>query len=315
MRILAIGTLATLATSLLAACATTHPTAGSGAAAAAGATGNALPGATATAADVKIGRCTGIAGLEETKAAGFDYAELGVSTIARLSDAEYAEALARHQAVGLPTPAANGFLPAEVRVTGPDADPEKQLQYVRTAFDRMARLGVKVIVFGSAGARNVPDGFPREQAWKQLVEFGKRIAPEAQARGLVVSVEPLRHQESNIINTAGEGLKLVKEVAHPNFQLMVDFYHLATEQEDPDILLTARDHIRHFHFANPNDRVFPLDASEYDYAKFFENIRTIGFHGGLSVEARPRNGIAADGPRTVAFLRAALAGPPTVSAR
>ena len=263
------------------------------------------PGRAATA-DVKIGRCTGVDGLEETKAAGFDYAELGVATIARLSDEQLEAALAKHRAVGLPTPVAHGFLPADVRVTGPEADPDRQLQYVRNAFSRMARFGVKIIVFGSPAARSVPDGFPREQAWKQLVEFGKRIAPEAQSHGIVVSVEPLRKQESNIINTAAEGLKLVQEVAHPNFELMVDFYHLAIEKEDPDILLVARDHIRHFHFANPNDRVFPLDPGEYDYARFFENIRKMGFRGGLSVEAKPKNGFAADGPRTVAFLRQAL---------
>lgn len=96
--------------------------------------GAATEQAAAPASDVRIGRCTGVDGLEETKAAGFDYAELGVSTIARLSDEQLEAALAKHVAVGLPTPVAHGFLPAEVRVTGPEVDPEKQLQYVRKAF-------------------------------------------------------------------------------------------------------------------------------------------------------------------------------------
>ena len=257
---------------------------------------------------VKIGRTTGVAGLAETKAAGFDYAELGVASIARMSEPELDLALAKHKAVGLPTPVANGFLPAEVRVTGPLVNPEQQLQYVRLAFDRVVRFGVKLIVFGSPAARKVPDGFPQDRAFQQLVEFGKRIAPEAEKHGLVVCIEPLRKQESNIINTAAEGLKLLEAVDHPHFQLMVDFYHLAIEQEDPAILVKAKDHIRHFHFANPTDRLFPLDASEWDYRPFFDNLRKIGFRGGLSVEARPKYGIERDGPRTVAFLRAAVAG-------
>jgi D-psicose/D-tagatose/L-ribulose 3-epimerase len=258
------------------------------------------------AAAVKIGRTTSVMGLEETKAAGFDYAELGVSNIAKMSEEELAQALAKHKAVGLPTPVANGFLPGDLKLTGPAPDRDRQMAYVRKAFDRMARFGVKLIIFGSGNARNVPDGFSREEAWAQLVDFGKRIAPEAQARGLVVSIEPLRKKESNIINTAAEGLELVEAVGHPHFQLMVDFYHLASDGEDPDILLKAKDHIRHFHFANPNGRLFPLDASEYDYRRFFDNIRKIGFRGGLSVEAKPKNGIAQDGPKTVAFLRAQL---------
>jgi D-psicose/D-tagatose/L-ribulose 3-epimerase len=259
--------------------------------------------------DVKIGRTTGVAGLEETKAAGFDYAELGVSAIARLTPVELEVALMHHRVIGLPTPVANGFLPAEVRVTGPQVDPARQLAYVRTAFDRMVRFGVKLIVFGSPAARNVPPGFSREEAWRQLVAFGKLIAPEAHRRGLVVCIEALRRQESNIINTSAEALQLVQEVGHPGVQLMVDFYHLAIEKEDPEILLRARDYIRHFHFANPNGRLFPLDASEYDYHPFFVNLRKIGFRGGLSVEASPPNGIERDGPITVGFLRARIAGP------
>jgi D-psicose/D-tagatose/L-ribulose 3-epimerase len=258
---------------------------------------------------VAIGLCTGVVGLEAAREAGFDYAELEVAEIAGMSPVELEAALMRHRVVGLPTPVANGFLPAEVRVTGPAVDPARQLTYIRTAFDRVARFGVRLIVFGSSAARNVPAGFPREEAWKQLVAFGKLIAPEAQKRGLVVSVEALRRQESNILNTTAEALELVRAVAHPSFQLVVDFYHLAVEKEDPDVLLRAREHIRHFHFANPEGRLFPLDASEYDYHPFFVNLRKIGFQGGLSVEARPKNGIDRDGPATVTFLRARIAGP------
>jgi D-psicose/D-tagatose/L-ribulose 3-epimerase len=258
--------------------------------------------------EVKIGRCVGIDALGETKVAGFDYGELGVATIARMSPQSFEEAVAKHKAIGLPTPTANGFVPRDVKLTGPGTDKEKQMAYVRTALDRVARLGVKIVVMGSADARNVPDGFPRQEAWKQLVDFGKRLGPEAGKRGIVIAVEPLRKQESNIINTAAEGLRLVEEVGDPHFQLMVDFYHLASEKEDPEIIVRARDHIKHFHFANPEGRVFPLQASEYDYAGFFAAVRKIGFRGGLSVEAMPKNGIAVDGPRTVAFLRAALDG-------
>ena len=53
-------------------------------------------------------------------------------------------------------------------------------------------LGLKIIVFGSGGARKVPEGFSQDEAYKQLVEFAKRIAPEAKKRGIVVAVEPLR---------------------------------------------------------------------------------------------------------------------------
>jgi sugar phosphate isomerase/epimerase len=254
---------------------------------------------------VQVGWCTPLRNLEAAKAAGFDYVEPAVTQIAALSDEEFEQALAHSKEVGIPTPAANGFLPGTLKVTGPDTDRAAQMAYVRKAFARLSRMGVQVVVFGSGGARRVPDGFSHEEAFKQLVEFGKRIAPEAQAQGITVAVEPLRKEECNIINSAGEGLELVNAIAHPNFQLMVDFYHLSSEHEDPAIVLKANSHIRHLHMANPQGRVFPLKWSEYDYAPFFANLRKIHYDKRISVEASTKD-VATEGPQAIALLRRAF---------
>jgi D-psicose/D-tagatose/L-ribulose 3-epimerase len=258
------------------------------------------------AARIFVGYCVGLKGLETAKAAGFDYVELGVTEIAALSDDEFETALARVKQVGIPTPNANLFIPASTRLTGPEAaDPEAVMAYVRKAFGRLNRLGVKIVCFGSGGARRVPDKFPKEEAFKQLVAFGKRAAREAAAHGITIVIEPLRQQETNIINTAAEGLELVAAVGDPNFELLIDFYHLASEKEDPAIIFRARDHIRHLHMANPQGRVFPLEWGEFDYAPFFENLRRIGYTGGISVEASSKDA-ASEGPRAIALLRNAF---------
>lgn len=261
------------------------------------------------ALDVKVGRCADVDKLEESKAAGFDYVELGTRNIMKLSDADFEAALAKAKAVGLPTPVANVFLPNEIKVVGPDVNEAANLAYAEKAFDRMSKFGVQIQVFGSGGARKVPDGFSKDEAFKQLVTFAKKIAPLAQAKGITLAVEPLKTQETNIINTAAEGLKWVEAVNHPNFQLMVDFYHLASEKEDPKILVEAKDHIKHFHIANPNKRVFPMSPSEFDYAGFFENLKKMGYHGRISVEANTKN-FAEDGPKALAFLRQELGQAP-----
>jgi len=255
---------------------------------------------------VLIGYCVGLKGLEVAKAAGFDYVELGVTEIAGLSDADFEGALEHVKKVGIPTPNANLFLPATFRLTGPDAaSPEEQMAYVRKAFPRLNRLGVRILCFGSGGARRVPDGFSKEEALAQLVAFGKRIAPEARANGITVVIEPLRRQETNIINTTAEGLALVKAVGDPNFELLVDFFHLASEKEDPAIILEAREHIRHLHMANPQGRVFPQQWEEYDYAPFFTHLRRIGYAGGMSIEASSKD-VPGEAPRAIALLRRAF---------
>jgi D-psicose/D-tagatose/L-ribulose 3-epimerase len=265
------------------------------------------------AAKVLGGYCVGLKGLEDAKAAGFDYVELGVTEIAALSDDEFEAAVDRVKRIGIPTPNANLFVPASMKLTGPEAsDPEQLDAYVRKAFARLARLGVKIVCFGSGGARRVPDGFPTAEAFKQLVAFGKHAAREAAAHGITIVIEPLRRQETNIINTTAEGLELVAAVSDPNFELLIDFYHLASEKEDPAIILRAADHIRHLHMANPQGRVFPLEWGEFDYAPFFANLRRIGYAGRISVEASSRD-VASDGPRAIALMRSAfLPRPPNL---
>jgi len=254
---------------------------------------------------VQVGHCTPLRGLDAARAAGFDYVELSTSEIAGLSDAEFEQAVERIKQIGLPVPATNLFLPATLKVTGPQIDPAQQTTYVTRAFTRLARLGTEIVVFGSGGARRVPEGFDKAEAFEQLVDFGKRVAPLARANGITIAVEPLRREETNIVNSAAEGLQLVEAVGDPNFQLMIDFYHLASEQEDPSIVVRARSHLRHLHMANPRGRVFPLEWNEYDYAPFFAKLREIGYDKRISVEASTKD-FPTEAPRAIALLRRAF---------
>lgn len=254
---------------------------------------------------IKVGFCTPLANIEAAKAAGFDYVELATSEVAALSDADFEQTAARIKNARIATPAANLFLPATVKVTGPAINQAEQMAYVRKAFTRLSRLGTEIVVFGSGGARNVPDGFPKDQAFQQLVEFGRRIAPEARARGITIAIEAQRREETNIINSSAEGLDLVNAIGDPNFQLMIDFYHLASEKEDPSIVTRAGAHIRHLHTANPDGRVFPRKWEEYNYAPFYAALRQIGYDKRISVEASTKD-LPTDAPLAIALLRRAL---------
>lgn len=254
---------------------------------------------------VRVGYCSNLKNIDAAKAAGFDYLELGTSEIAALSDADFEATVTRLKALGLPVPVTNLFVPANIKLTGPVTDQQQQMEYVRKAFGRLKRMGTTIVVFGSGGARRLPDGFAREDGWKQLVDFGRRAADEAKTHGITIAIEPLRRQESNIINSAAEGLELVKAINHPNFQLMIDFYHLASENEDPEIVIRAKDHLRHLHMANPQGRVFPLKWEEFNYAPFFANLKKIGYDKRISVEAGSKD-IPAEGAQAIALLRRAF---------
>ena len=254
---------------------------------------------------VRIGYCGPLKDIDAVKTAGFDYMEVRTSEVAALSDTDYESVAAKFKRVGLPVLAANLFIPANIKVTGPNIDKERQMEYVRRALDRVSRLGVRLVVFGSGGARQVPEGFSKQEAFQQLVDFGKRIAPEARSRNITIAIEPLRKQESNIINNSTEALAWVNAVNDPNIQLMIDYYHFEVEKEDLSDILKVKDHLRHLHMANPNGRVMPLKWGEYNYGPFFAILRQIHYDRLISLEVSNSN-LPVEGPQAIALLRRAF---------
>jgi D-psicose/D-tagatose/L-ribulose 3-epimerase len=260
---------------------------------------------TVAVSTLQIGYCGSIKDIDATKASGFDYFEPRTSEVAALSDVEYDKLTAKLKQVAMPSPVAYWFVPAEIKLTGPSVDKVKQAEYLERALSRMSGLGVHVIVFGSSGARNFPEGFAKQEAFDQLVDFGKRTGPIARKYGVTIAIEAQRREESNIINTTKESLQWVNAVNDPNIQLMVDYYHFESEKEDPAVLAKVKDHLRHIHMANPENRVMPLNWEEYNYSPFFNALRAIGYNQTVGLEASTKN-LQHDGPITVQLLRKAL---------
>jgi D-psicose/D-tagatose/L-ribulose 3-epimerase len=237
---------------------------------------------------------------------GFDYSEPAVTQTMELSDADFEKALAKARGAKIRVEAMNWFLPATLKVTGPSIDRARVREYIERSLARAEALGAKVVVFGSGGARSVPDGFPRDEAWKQLQQFLRECGDhiEAHRYGMVIGIEPLRKAESNILNSIGEAWQLAKDTSHPKVRIIADFYHLAVENEDPAIILKARRYIVHCHIANPNGgRTFPKDESEdARYASFFKMLKKIGYSGRLSLEANTAD-LEGDSRAGLAFMK------------
>ena len=165
-------------------------------------------------------------------AAGADYAEAGFSSLMGKSLDQVRARAAQLEKAGVSLESMNVLFPGDFRLTGPQADFSAVDSYLEENLPKAQALGVKVVVFGSGGARRVPEGFPQEEAFAQLVELCREhIAPAAAAHGITCCVEPLNQKETNILTTSGECFRLVEAVNHPNLQLLVDLYHFDLEGE------------------------------------------------------------------------------------
>jgi len=244
---------------------------------------------------------TGSEWIEKGQENGFDYVELPLAQMVDLDDEAFLSLKKKVGSSGLKCEACNNFFPGTIRLTGNAVDYGKIEEYLQKALGRAAQLGVKVIVLGSPKSKNVPEGYPMDKACSQLVELLRYIDPLVRTKGITVVIEPLSKVESNIINTAAEGLQLVKAANRENIKLLVDYYHLVMEKEDPEIILDAGPYIKHIHFANPAGRVYPIEAED-GYIRFMNLLKRIGYEGRISVEAYTKD-FCHDAKRSVEILR------------
>lgn len=252
---------------------------------------------------MKLGICAPLEKAADVKSAGADFLEVMIQTLTQptVADADW-NGLEIARSSPLPILAGNVLLPGTLRVTGPDVDHAQQRTYITTLMSRAGKCGLKTIVFGSGAARKIPEGFSVDIAWKQIINFAKIAAEAAGPNGITVVAEPLNRGESNVLNSVDEGARLVKAVAHPNFQLLVDSYHFWLEDDSLEDLKRLMPLIRHVHVADKIGRVFPGESGVADYRPFFAVIKAAGYDGPISVEAMSGE-VSTVGKRSLDYLR------------
>jgi sugar phosphate isomerase/epimerase len=267
-----------------------------------GAAGIAIP-AVASVEGIQLGVCAPTRELDAVVRYGFDYIEPAAASVAAMSDAGFRAFKTTMMASPIRCECFNSFIRRkDLRVVGDQVNWDALKEYLDHTLARCRELGGSIVVWGSAGSRNVEPGYSREKAWSQIKDFLGRAGDIARRHHMMIAIEPLRHQESNIINTGAEALELVHEVNHPNIKMIIDYYHMRVEKESPEIVWKARKEIVHFHFANPHGRLWPKSPAEDPmYAEFFRQVKRIHFHGGLSIEGR--GSLAQDATASLAFFR------------
>lgn len=251
---------------------------------------------------MKIGICTGVENIKKMEDIGFDYIEPSVVSIAKMSDEEFNAVMNLVDSSRIKCEVFNVLFPGNMRLTGPEVDEKSIEDYLKKAFPRVSRLGAKVVVFGSGGARKVPDGWSGEEAWNQLVRIARVAGDVAAEYGLTIAMEPLNTSETNILNSVEEGIKFVTDVGHTYVKLLADFYHMRRENENMDVLVKAGSTIAHLHIANSSGRVYPLDRSEDVYDCFFQRLKEIGYEGRISIEASTKD-VDRDAPISLNLLK------------
>jgi sugar phosphate isomerase/epimerase len=218
---------------------------------------------------------------------GFDYVELGFRALSPLEDdATFASTLDRILTAPLRAEALSAFIPPFVplSVVGPSVDRVGLRRYAETMLTRANQVGGKVVTVGIARARTIPEGFPAQKAREQFRDFLSLVADLAAARGLIVGLEALNREETNLVTTIPEALAMIRETSRPSLRLTLDYYHLHSDDEPLGDVEAAGDLVAHAHTADAGRR--PPGTEGTDQLAFLQALRTIGYDDRLSMECR-----------------------------
>lgn len=237
---------------------------------------------------MKFGVCCGFNNITVAAECGYDYIETNFRNLAESSEGEYEKFRTELKNNNITCETANCFLPGNMKVTGENIDYAAIKKYLSIGYKRASEVGIKVVVFGSGGARSIPEGYSYKDAINDIITFMKEFAaPMAAEHGIDIVFEPLRKQETNIINTIKEGAMLASAINLPNVGSLGDLFHMYVEGDTYDDVKELKGILRHAHISNPGSgdkRVYMKKTDVFDYKGFFDALKYAGCER-VSIEA------------------------------
>lgn len=191
--------------------------------------------------------------------------------------------------------AARGLEPIVCGAFGPGRDissddpanREGGIAYIRQLIDAAAVLGAGLVcgpMYSQTGkARLLPDEERRAERRRAAAAL-RELAGYAAERGVRLALEPLNRFETDMINTARQGMDFLAEVDHPAVGLHLDTFHMHIEEKNSaDAVRLAGDRLYHFH-ACENDRGIP-GTGQVAWEAIAAALKEIGYRGPVVIES------------------------------
>jgi len=220
--------------------------------------------------------------LDEIKSLGFDAVEVPVFE----SDVEKYAKWGKHLNNA-------GLARTAVTVRGVDdnpmsADPKVRRRGVeanKAALDCCRAIGAEALVGPYHSALGYFSGAgPTADEWRWAVDSMKEVAEYAEQCGVTLGLEYLNRFECYLLNTAADGARFCRDVAHPRCQMMYDTFHSHIEEKNtPAAIHALKGILAHVHISE-NDRSTP-GSGNVRWTETFDALHEIGYNGTMVIEA------------------------------
>ncbi len=237
--------------------------------------------------------------------AGTDYAEVSLSQLMRMDEKQLADYKKAFDNAELPVEASNNSIPQGLNLVGPNRDPEALESFINKAVSLAEYFGVTVITMCGPLKEMAPAGYSwEEEGFAQYVDFMKRYADLAAAKGITLAIEPINDEEEGFISTVAEAKRVIDACGKDNVRIIVDTYHFIKQGDDWTLLrdLCLEGMVAHVHFAAQAKRSYPLEDDEEECRRTLLTLLEAGFSGRVSIEARTTD-VEKDAPVSVALLK------------
>ena len=154
------------------------------------------------------------------------------------------------------------------------------------AFIQLASHFNAPVIIGGVRGKLSGDAQQKSAQYDSAVETLHRCAAIADVMGVPLLIEPINRYETNFVNTANEGMKLIEVLGHASLKLLLDTFHMNIEEADPcSTIHAASQYLGYVHFADSN-RCAP-GWGHIDFPQILLALTDVGYHGFITAEILP----------------------------
>jgi D-psicose/D-tagatose/L-ribulose 3-epimerase len=219
--------------------------------------------------------------LERTKEAGFDLIEFSYLDPADVDIDRLAKRIAGH---GLGVAISIG-LPEEGDISSADkAVAARGVDILDNMVALTRDLGGNVLAGILQTSHGLQTGMPTKDGWNRSAHTLAEVAERAKQAGVSLNVEIVNRFESNLLNTASQGLAYIETSGSDNIFLHLDTFHMNIEEADAALAIRhAADKIGYFHIGESH-RGF-LGTGSIDWPAIFDALVAVGYAKDVSFES------------------------------
>ena len=166
------------------------------------------------------------------KEMGYDVVEIPVEDPSLIDVGAVKEALAQYDL----KPVICGAFGTSRDLTHDDpAFHQTSFNYIESCLEICYELGAGFLagpMYSAVGKARLVSPEQKKIEWERAVLNLTKVCHMADSRGLKIALEPLNRFETDLINTAEDVVKLVKDINHPAAKIMLDGFHMNIEEPD-----------------------------------------------------------------------------------